>query len=329
VIAGASQRRALLGCVPQDPLTSSLESTPVSLPSRLSPSRAKDYVQCPRLFYYKTVLGLPTPQTLATAKGTLAHLAFEHLFDHARDERQAEVALAYLEPGWSTMVSPVKARDEVDPDSIEAHLRDEAGLWRDLIEEGSTREQKVLDQARDYSCLAPSGSEVEAKLLGQTAEAVRSYFEIERPWNFDPVGRELHLEATIEDVTLHGFIDRLDRYETSTGEERWIISDYKTGKLPRAQYLDEAFFAMKVYAVLLAATEQVTPHSLRLLYVGAKRPEAVQVLEVDEALLERTRRTMVRLWEEISQAALDGVWETKTGPLCNWCHFQPQCPAFS
>jgi putative RecB family exonuclease len=300
----------------------------VSLPSRLSPSRAKDYVQCPKLFYYKTILGLRTPQTLATAKGTLAHLVFERLFDHERADRTVEVALAYVAPGWSTMIDPIKARSAVDAGTVEASLRGRAGLWRESVPEGSAEEARLLEQAEDYASLAPAGSAGEAKLLADTESVVVNYFEVERPWNFDPVGRELHLEATIDDLTLHGFIDRLDRYVTDAGEVRWVISDYKTGKVPRAQYLDEAFFAMKVYAVLLAETEGVVPYSLRLVYAGAKGDQAVQVLRVDERLLETTRTKMIGLWHEINQSAEEEVWETKTGPLCNWCHFQDVCPAF-
>jgi len=70
------------------------------------------------------------------------------------------------------------------------------------------------------------------------------------------------------------------------------------------------------------------PHSLRLLYVGAKKPEAIQVLEVNQRLLETTEKKMNHLWAEIVQSNDHDVWETKTGPLCNWCHFKPECPAW-
>jgi putative RecB family exonuclease len=107
-----------------------------------------------------------------------------------------------------------------------------------------------------------------------------------------------------------------------------VISDYKTGKVPKDRYLDEAFFAMKVYALLLAEAQGVVPFSLRLLYVAAPSAQADRRVAVDDALLEGTRTTMLRLWASMRQSAADDVWETKTGPLCGWCHFKPWCPAF-
>jgi putative RecB family exonuclease len=304
--------------------------TPVDLlPKRLSPSRAKDFVQCPKLFHYKTILGLRTPQTIATARGTLAHTVFERLFDFEREERTPERACGLLEPAWETMIEPIKDRAVVDPESLEARIRDAAGLWREEVVEGSDREARLLEDAYDYQELVPPGSPGERAFLDDVATYVENYFMVERPWNFDPVGREVHLEATFEDLTLHGFIDRLDRYTTESGEERWVISDYKTGKVPRARYLDDSFFAMKVYALLLSQNQDVIPYSLRLIYVGASKDQAVQVLNVDADLLESTKRKMENVWREIIQSAEMNVWEAKTGPLCTWCHFQPQCPAFA
>ena len=82
-------------------------ATPVDvtdqLPERLSPSRAKDFTQCPRLFFYKTILKLSTPNTEATTKGTLAHYAFEHIFDHPRTERTPENAVPYVRVHWDEL----------------------------------------------------------------------------------------------------------------------------------------------------------------------------------------------------------------------------------
>ena len=320
-----THQRGLLGTV------SIQIDQPLPLPTRLSPSRAGDFVQCPKLFYYKTILGRSTPQTAATAKGTLAHLVLERLFDHEREDRTLEVALAYVKPGWETMVRPLKERGAVLPDSLEAALRDREGLWRDDVDRDSSKEERLQTQAEQYEAVAPRDSKQEANLLEETTAVITNYFvaEVERPWNFDPEAREQHLEATVGNVTLHGFIDRLDRYTTSDGEVRWVISDYKTGKVPKAQYLDKSFFAMKVYALLLTESDaEKKPFSLRLVFVGAPKHESVKVLQVDDKLLESTLRTMNRLWDEISQSYNEDVWETKKGPLCNWCHFQAECPAF-
>jgi len=212
--------------------------------------------------------------------------------------------------------------------SIEWLLRDAGRRWRDVIEAGSSLERSLNADAASLRDLAPEGSATETELLAATTAAVVNYFAIERPWNFDPVGRELHVEATSGGVPLHGFIDRLDSYVTGDGEERWVISDYKTGKLPRDRYLDEAFFAMKIYALLVAETKGIIPHSLRLIFVAADAQDAVRSMKVDDALLGSTRSKLQRIWQQIAEAYEDDIWMTTTGPLCNWCHFQPICPAF-
>lgn len=299
------------------------------LPSRISPSRAKDFAQCPRLFYYKTILGLTTPNTFATTKGTISHLVFERLFDHPREERTVDTALAYVGPAWQSMIEPLVERDSVELTSPDARIRDEAGLWRDVVAPGTLDEERLLARARDYREIAAPGSPTETQLLTEVRAAVENYFTIERPWNFDPEGRELHLEATTLGVTLHGFIDRLDRYTTSAGEERWVISDYKTGKTPSPRFLDEAFFAMKVYAVLLLATQHVMPYSLRLVYVTADKSEAVKTMLVDQQLIDVTQRKMKALWSDIKRRARDERWDPKRSPLCPYCHFQNVCPAWN
>ncbi len=312
-----------------DPSTSA-----TALPNRLSPSRAKDFIQCPRLFSFKTIEKLVSPPTPATAKGTVAHTVFERLFDLARDERTEANALAYVAPAWEVMVNPLRHRDEVETGSPEAIIRDDDALWSDDLEADEGRRLRLVESAESHRRIIPEGSAEEAALLGGVAGVVSNYFtaEIERPWNFDPVGRELHLESVIEapagGVTLHGFIDRLDRYPSASGEERWVISDYKTGKVPSPRYLDEAFFAMKIYALLLLRTEGIVPHSLRLIFVGADKTKAIQRLEVDDAMVARTEATVTRIWGEIVQSATHDVWEAKKGPLCGWCAFKTWCPAW-
>ena len=47
----------------------------------LSPSRAKDFMQCPLMFRLRTGDRLPEPGSLATHKGTVVHGVLERLYD--------------------------------------------------------------------------------------------------------------------------------------------------------------------------------------------------------------------------------------------------------
>ncbi|MDO4901628.1 PD-(D/E)XK nuclease family protein [Actinomyces sp.] len=66
----------------------------------LSPSRAKDFMQCPLLFRLRTVDRIPEPGSLATHKGTLVHAILESLYDLPAHSRTREAALDMLPDQW-------------------------------------------------------------------------------------------------------------------------------------------------------------------------------------------------------------------------------------
>ncbi|MEE6273259.1 RecB family exonuclease [Georgenia wangjunii] len=69
----------------------------------LSPSRAKDFQQCPLLFRFRAVDRLPEPPSPAAARGTLVHTVLERLFDLPAAGREPAAALQLLEPAWREM----------------------------------------------------------------------------------------------------------------------------------------------------------------------------------------------------------------------------------
>jgi putative RecB family exonuclease len=258
------------------------------LPSRLSPSRASDYQQCPKLFYYKSLLRLTTPATVATTKGTLAHYAFEKVFDHPRAERTAETAVPYVRTHWA----------EVGGEAV-------------------------------YEPVLEAGDEAVEAMLVEAENLVRRWFDIEHPENFDPEGREVYLRAQIAGVDLHGYIDRLDKFEADDGTVRWFITDYKTGKVPKDQYLSKAFFAMNVYALLAKQVLGIDPYELRLVYVVNGKRDDIRRQKVTERSLQHIETTLDSLWKRITADARRGQFDPQTGPLCPWCHFQGECPAWA
>ncbi|WP_366179811.1 PD-(D/E)XK nuclease family protein [Actinomyces timonensis] len=97
----------------------------------LSPSRAKDFLQCPLLFRLRAVDGLTEPGSLATHKGTLVHAILERLYDLPARERTPEAALAMLPEQWEAhrAKSPEVMGLFEESAQIEAWL----GQARDLI----------------------------------------------------------------------------------------------------------------------------------------------------------------------------------------------------
>ena len=296
----------------------------------LSPSRAKDYLQCPKLFWYKTIEGRRTLPTVATARGNLAHTALEHLFDHEPADRTAEVATSYIEPAWQVMTEPRRPRASVDPDGPEAAIRDSGSLWAEDLEVDPVRAEGIDRSALEHRNLAAAGSPEEASLLREATQAVENYFTFATPQAVEPIGRELHVEAVVDDVALHGYIDRVDRHVAADGTERVAIIDYKTGKPPRPAYRSDAFFAMEIYALVMTEQRGQRPDTLRLLYLSqTTRDRGVLTQPVTERSLEATRVKVRRLHDAIVESATHDVWETKKQRLCDWCDFQAECPAWA
>lgn len=66
----------------------------------LSPSRAKDFTQCPLKFRFRVIDSLPEPPSLEALRGTLVHSVLEHLFDLPAPQRTEEAAQELLLPRW-------------------------------------------------------------------------------------------------------------------------------------------------------------------------------------------------------------------------------------
>ncbi len=336
-----------------------MENEPVALPKKLSPSSMSDFKRCPKLFEFKYIQRISTPPTIATTMGNLVHLVLERLFDVPPDRRTPELADDMVEPAITTMLFPFKSIDE-QMSELEVAIREASGLF-----DGSGIEQwekeRAQKSASEWLELMPEGSPERAKVADGARNAITTYFEVERPANFDPEDREIHIEASIGGAVVHGYIDRLDRYLISDDEERWVISDYKTSKPPtpsqrnssyfRNTILPERLFAMRVYALLLAESIDVLPHSLRLIYLGPSDVEtAIDALpasegrpplsrsnvigeEVSVTSIDQTRQEVIRIHSEILDAAEVNSWPAKTGKLCDWCDFKTStehpCPAFA
>ena len=65
---------------------------PLTPPATLSPSKVSSFSDCALAFRYSAIDHLPQPPSVAATKGTLVHLALEHLFEREPAERTPEAA---------------------------------------------------------------------------------------------------------------------------------------------------------------------------------------------------------------------------------------------
>jgi putative RecB family exonuclease len=161
-----------------------------------------------------------------------------------------------------------------------------------------------------------------AGLLGEARAAVEGYFTLEDPRRLEPAEREAYVEAVLESgLRLRGYIDRLDL--SAAGDIR--IVDYKTGRVPRADYEASALFQMKFYALVIWRTRGVIPRMLQLMYLADGE---VLRYSPDEADLRATQRKLEALWQAIERARSSGDWRARPSRLCDWCRHKALCPEF-
>jgi len=296
------------------------------LPIRLSPSRAGDFVQCPKLFYYKTILKRPTYSSLASATGRLTHQVLDELYELPPEQRTPQCASALVQPSWNALSSPFISRLSDDISEIERRIRDRMGLWREVIEVDSLEEEKINFDAEDYQRLISGDTSIEEKIISDATRFTKSYFKHENPEAIHPVGRELHLSAEVKGVSIHGFIDRLDEVNAGSGSKGLVITDYKTGKTPSAERLTERTLGVEWYALMVAENYLESPKEVRLLYVRANEGNGLKVFSVSKDSLEKTSTQLVRIREQIEVADEKNIWVAQPGPLCSYCDFRPECP---
>lgn len=256
--------------------------------TRLSPSRASDFKQCPQLYKFRVIDKLPEPPSRAMLQGTVVHHILENLFEQPPDQRTLKTAI-----------------DSVN-DAIEAHKED----LQSLPEVANAGSESAAQQVR---------SQVEAFVK----EMLEAYFSLEDPSLIEPVARELRLYGDLNGTSVVGVIDRLEQ----DPDGAYVVSDYKTGKAPSANYQEKAFFGLRVYAALLEASEDygVAPQKLRLIYLKSRE---VLELSVDEGHLRGTKSQMAAIARAIETAIERDTWPPSPGKLCDWCYFKPICPAF-
>lgn len=155
----------------------------------------------------------------------------------------------------------------------------------------------------------------------ESLEILANYFGIEDPTAVEPLDRELDMTELVGNMTIRGILDRIDEEERGL-----VITDYKTGKAPPERYAIPAFFALKIYALLIRIRTGRTPVALRLMYLNGP---TVYEIPVNDQQLDAMERQLAALWRAIERAIEADRWPTRTGPLCDYCSYRELCPAWA
>jgi putative RecB family exonuclease len=172
----------------------------------------------------------------------------------------------------------------------------------------------------DMTQLALGPDQLDA-FAADAAQLVAKYFDLEDPTTIRPVGLELKLQATVGGTRLRGIIDRLEL--DAQGE--LVVTDYKTGSVPRAQYEQGKLTGVQLYAILCERVFGRRPSLVQLLYL--KGPTAIVAEPTDQKLRGLEAKTGA-VWTAVERACATDDFRPKPGRLCDWCSFQAFCPAF-
>jgi putative RecB family exonuclease len=179
------------------------------------------------------------------------------------------------------------------------------------------------DLATDPEFVALALSEDDAaSFLADARLLVENYFRIEDPTVVRTIGVELGVELEHEGMRLRGIIDRLD-----IGPDGALtVIDYKTGRAPSERYEHGRMGGVQTYALLCERILGRAPSEVRLLHL--RDPLVITAIPTPQTLRGQQLRTSA-VWGAIERACVTEDFRPKVGPLCQFCHFKPTCPAFN
>jgi len=327
---------------------------PMTMPSSLSPSAVLEFKKCPQSYLLQYIYNLKQPTSRILAKGTMCHEALEKIFDLEPPERSLETLHNLLRASWSKQRYSDK--------------------YRFLFETTTSASSQSSNSSSDVQW----DLEGEAEWGQSALALLSNYYQVEDPREIkrpNPLKREMWLRSHLtvdptlgvtatnannpttdaptptttnnETFYIRGIVDRLDLVKIpGTKRVAMKIVDYKTGKAPELKYskpmndkiVEEAFYQLKVYALLLrekgASFDEEGPawnnlRFLELFYLtsesGRAKPWRYDLGETQEQRdehLQTIHQDLSQVWQDIS--ALVALQDPKAFVGCDrsfcYCH---------
>ncbi|EEH64072.1 hypothetical protein HMPREF0044_1091 [Gleimia coleocanis DSM 15436] len=235
---------------------------------------------------------------------------------------QLKFRLIYLD-GFREPPNPVTTRGTLVHAVLE-HIYDYQAGMRNLETAKSltaAQYQEMFAKDPEFQAMFTEESALN-QWLAEVNSLVESYFQMENPQRLEPYARELLVDAeTSSGIAIRGFIDRIDK--APNGAIR--IVDYKTGKSPRPQYMEDKLHQMRFYSLLMRQAGRGVPARTQLVFLGDGKtltfdpqPEQVDAFE----------HYLTQIWQQIEHACNTGNFYPRKQPLCNWCGVKEMCPVF-
>jgi putative RecB family exonuclease len=188
---------------------------------------------------------------------------------------------------------------------------------------------RTLSTARSIAKTIWTDYEERAHTVARSEEAIRRFkatawycienlFNMEDPKELEFDGLEAEINHEVSGVRVKGFIDRWNRSGGGI-----VIGDYKTGKTPAPRYVDDKFFQLLLYGVVLREQLNEDIVGLELLYI--KDGDCLKKTPT-ESDMQNVHETVVEIKKQIDARCMTGEFEYKPSRLCDWCSFKSICP---
>jgi putative RecB family exonuclease len=189
----------------------------------------------------------------------------------------------------------------------------------ELMHRSLTEARDEYRELPDFTGLGLSEAQIE--VFDEECRAlVENYLRMEDPRHIHPIGLELRLSADVGSLALRGIIDRL---ELRDGE--LVVTDYKTGRAPSANWELKSLAGVNFYAFLCEQVLGRRPAAIRLMYL--KSGETIEATPSEQSTRFITTRTTA-VWKAVERACVTGDFKPHQSALCGSCAFQRWCPAF-
>lgn len=303
-----------------------LNNGTIPYPEALSPSAIMEFKKCPQSFLFQYLYKIKQPTSQALAKGSMCHSALENIFDLEPEDRTLEHLQNFFRSNWSKNRRSDTYRILFERE--EGQVPDwDTDAEREWGKSGLKLLENYYKLEDPRQVVRPNPVKREMWLRadlsvdpsqGVTAE-VSSYNDDDDTSTCDPDTPTFHVR---------GIVDRLDMVRArDSGADSKVclrIVDYKTGKAPNLKYspamnqqiMEEAFFQLKIYALLLREKGagrqfEFSPNKmhlryLRLLYLTSESGKAINwdmdmgaTEQERDALLQEVHQELAQVWMDI------------------------------
>jgi putative RecB family exonuclease len=177
---------------------------------------------------------------------------------------------------------------------------------------------EVLD-GEEYAGLPWAPGEKD-EFVADAAVLIGNYFRLEDPRTVRVMGTEVRMSVEIGTLRLAGIIDRLELDD----DGELIVTDYKTGRAPAANFEQSRLGGVHFYAFLCEQVLGRRPARIQLLHL--REPIAISTVPTDESVRGLRRQTGA-IWAAVEQACQREDFRPKPGRLCDYCAYHDLCPA--